>query len=144
MSDYESFNAYENFAHTPQAGPAGGVGTGVLGKGVRQSIKNQPPVQQVQQKQAPVFAEGKFLIDFYGSWCGPCQKMAPVFENLEKVTSGVTFVKVEIGEEQELAMKMGVQSVPTFISIVNGEVVDKMVGANPAKLQQMTEKLKRM
>jgi len=149
MEDYESFTSYGNLSAN-QTAHAGGVGSSVFGKGVRSGSKNgvqQHPQQQVQQPQAQggnPFGKGKFLIDFYGSWCGPCQKMAPHFEALEKQIPGVTFVKVEIGEEQDLAMSMGVQSVPTFVAIKNGKEVDRMVGADPNKLKALAGKLVQM
>jgi thioredoxin 1 len=147
MSDYETFNAYNSSPQPlPQPVVQGGgkapygVGASVYGKGVRNLGKNQTTQQQSQREQTP-FSNGKYIIDFYGSFCGPCQKMAPIFEELEKKTPGVTFVKVEIGEDQELSMSMGVQSVPTFVAIINGKEVDRLVGANVQRLQQMAKKV---
>ncbi len=139
MSEYESFDAYGSLS-TDQSPSIGGVGSSVLGKGVRATVKNN--IQQEQQApQQQLFSKGKFIIDFYGSWCGPCKKIAPFFEQLEKSTPGVTFVKVDIQENQELAMSMGVQSVPTFMAIKNGALVDKLVGADPNKLKALVNKI---
>jgi thioredoxin 1 len=158
MSEYETINfgfgghdeppaKRPNVVYNANQSPFGGIGSSVMGKGVRGGVKNSQEYQS--QRQQPTtnsdpFANGKFLIDFYGSWCGPCQKIAPFFDNLESQTPGVTFVKVEIGEQQEIAMGMGVQSVPTFIAMKDGKVIDRLVGGDPVKLKAMANKLKAM
>jgi len=83
------------------------------------------------------------LIDFVASWCGPCQMMEPVMEELKKNfkdEKGVEIVKLDINENPELSEKYSVMSVPTFVFIKNGEVVDLATGPLPKDL--LAEKIK--
>ena len=68
------------------------------------------------------------LIDFWASWCGPCRMMAPVIDNIAEEVSNVKVCKVNIDEEQNLAVKYNVMSIPTFIVIKNGEEAARSVG----------------
>jgi len=70
------------------------------------------------------------VIDFWATWCGPCQRMTPIIEELAKEYEGkVTIAKCDIEVCDELTEKMGIMSVPTILFLKNGEVVDKQVGA---------------
>jgi thioredoxin 1 len=72
------------------------------------------------------------LIDFWAEWCGPCKQIGPSLEELSNELAGeVTIGKVNIEEEQDLATKYGVRSIPALALIVSGEVVDMKVGAAP-------------
>ena len=69
------------------------------------------------------------IIDCYADWCGPCQQMTPIFEELEgELGSTYKFAKINIDNARELATELGVTSVPTFIFLKNGEVVGKESG----------------
>lgn len=69
------------------------------------------------------------LVDFWASWCGPCKMMTPVVEQISKDMDGKAKVcKVNIDEEQDLAMKYGIMSIPTFLIFKNGKVVNSAVG----------------
>ena len=71
----------------------------------------------------------KVLVDFYADWCGPCKMMAPVVEELAEELNGVAKVgKVNVDNNQDLAMQFNVMSIPTFIVFKNGEVVKRFVG----------------
>jgi thioredoxin len=72
-----------------------------------------------------------WVVDFWAEWCGPCQQMKPIFEDVADEVDGVNFGKVDIEEEQELATQNGVRSIPTFIIFDGGEVVDQKMGAMP-------------
>ena len=75
--------------------------------------------------------EGVSMVDFWAPWCGPCRMIAPVIEELAADFEGKANVcKVNTDEEQELAVKFGVRSIPTILFMKNGEVVDTMVGAS--------------
>ena len=69
------------------------------------------------------------VVDMYASWCGPCQQMAPIFDELAKELAGTyKLVKVNIDEERDLAIEHGVSSIPTFLFFKDGSVVGKQTG----------------
>ncbi|HJM14167.1 MAG TPA: thioredoxin [Candidatus Nitrosopelagicus sp.] len=69
------------------------------------------------------------LVDFWAEWCGPCKSMHPIFTRLAKKYHNVKFGRVNVDNNQNIAMKFGVQSIPTFIMFRNGKPIDKMIGA---------------
>jgi len=69
------------------------------------------------------------LVDFWAEWCGPCKSMHPIFTRMAKKYKSVRFARVNVDNAQDIAMRYGVQSIPTFIMFKNGEVVNTMVGA---------------
>ena len=72
------------------------------------------------------------LVDFYADWCGPCKMMMPVVENLSKTYEGrVKVGKVNSDENNQLAARYNIMSIPSFLIIKNGEVVDTAMGAMP-------------
>ena len=72
----------------------------------------------------------KVLVDYWAKWCGPCKSLIPRLENLESQYPDITFVKVDVDENQSEAMSLGIRSVPT-IMIYNGEtLVNRSTGAN--------------
>ena len=75
-------------------------------------------------------AEGVTMVDFWAPWCGPCRMIAPVVEELAEDFDGkAKIVKVNTDEEQDIAVKYGIRSIPTIIFFKDGEQVDTMVGA---------------
>ncbi|UTJ06834.1 thioredoxin [Arcobacter roscoffensis] len=75
--------------------------------------------------------EGIALVDFWAPWCGPCRMLAPVIDELAQEFDGKAKIcKVNSDEEQDLAVKFGVRSIPTIIFMKDGEVVDTMIGAS--------------
>lgn len=70
----------------------------------------------------------RVLVDFYANWCGPCKLLGPV---LEKVSDEIKVLKVNVDENQELARKYGVMSIPCVILFANGREVKRNVGFVP-------------
>ena len=75
--------------------------------------------------------EGTVLIDFWAAWCGPCRMIAPAVEKIAEERPDVKVCKVNIDDEQELAIKYGVMSIPTLMVVKNGEIVNTAVGLRP-------------
>lgn len=73
---------------------------------------------------------GLVLVDFFAPWCGPCQMMLPIIEEMinEYKDQKVKIGKLNIDENQDIASKYNVMSVPTFLIFKNGKVVDKQIG----------------
>jgi len=69
------------------------------------------------------------LVDFWAEWCGPCKMMHPVFESLSKKYPKIKFTRVNVDNNQNIAMRFAVQSIPTFIMFKSGQIADKMMGA---------------
>ncbi len=68
------------------------------------------------------------LLDFWATWCGPCQMIAPILGEVAEECPDITVGKIDVDEEQELAMSFGITSIPTLIVIKNGKAVDKAIG----------------
>ena len=80
------------------------------------------------------------LVDFWASWCGPCQMLAPIIEELDVELTDVLIAKVDVDQEQSLAMDYKVVSIPTLLLFKNGEAVERMVGFH--NKDEITELLK--
>ena len=80
---------------------------------------------EVLDSEAPV------IVDFWAEWCGPCHAVAPVLDRIAAERPELRLVKVNIDEEQELAWRYGVQSIPTIVLFKDGEPTAAAIGAQP-------------
>ena len=80
------------------------------------------------------------LLDFYADWCGPCRMVAPILHEIAKERPDVIVGKINVDEEEDLAMKFGVYSIPTLVVMKNGEIIRQTSGARPkAQILAMLE-----
>lgn len=75
------------------------------------------------------------VIDFTATWCGPCQMIAPIFKKMSNTYGDVVFLKVDVDKNAETAANYNVSAMPTFIFIKGGVVVERVMGADPNKLE---------
>ncbi|MBR1889379.1 MAG: thioredoxin [Alloprevotella sp.] len=83
------------------------------------------------------------IIDFSATWCGPCRMMAPIISELSDIYAEKIIVgKVDVDENPDICAKYGIRNIPTILFFKNGEVVDKVVGAQPkSELEKRAENL---
>ena len=83
-------------------------------------------------EQVVLKSDKPVLVDFWATWCGPCKMLSPIIEEVRKETEGKAVVgKINVDEQQELAMQFGVMSIPTLLVFKNGEIVKKQIGFIP-------------
>jgi thioredoxin 1 len=90
------------------------------------AVTDQTFETEVLQSDTPV------LVDFWAEWCGPCHAVAPVLDRIVEEREGqIKLVKVNIDENQDLAMRYGIQSIPHMMIFENGQPKAQAVGAQP-------------
>ena len=75
-----------------------------------------------------LISSGEVLVDFFATWCGPCQMLAPILEDLSKENEDFEIVKIDIDQAFDLAIKHKVDLVPTMIIFKNGNEMNRMTG----------------
>ena len=81
--------------------------------------------QEVLHSDKPV------LVDFWASWCGPCQMVLPILDEIADERSDIKVCKINVDEQKELARQFRVMSIPTLAVFKNGEMVNRSTGAKP-------------
>ena len=71
------------------------------------------------------------VVDFWAPWCGPCRMLSPVVDQVSEEVEGVSFGKVNVDEEKELAARYGIMSIPALVLFKDGKAVDSMIGFRP-------------
>ena len=85
--------------------------------------------EEVKQSNVPV------IIDFWAAWCGPCQMLGPIFEEISDDYEGkLKFAKLNTEEEPELASEFSIMGIPSMVVTNNGEEVDRIVGFAPKEV----------
>ena len=98
------------------------------------NVTNESFEAEVMNSEKPV------LLDFWASWCGPCKMIAPVLHEIADEHPEIKVCKVNVDDEMKLAMKFGIQSIPTLIVIKNGKATAQSVGFIPqAQILSMLE-----
>ncbi|KAJ5500035.1 Thioredoxin [Penicillium expansum] len=101
-------------------------------------------ISSKQQFSSLLTSSRLVVADFHADWCGPCKAIAPAYNALAAQLSRpnhITFTKINVDHQQELAQAYGVTAMPTFIVFKNGRVNQTVKGANSAKLNQVVQKL---
>lgn len=100
-------------------------------------------VKKSNFQEEVISADKLVLVDLYATWCTPCKALAPVLEELaDKYADKIKVVKVNVGEEESVAAKLGIASIPTVIFFKNGQTAASFVGLRSAsEIEKMIEKL---
>lgn len=109
------------------------------------NLSPSPKMVQVIKSEsefsAAIKADKLVVVDFFAVWCGPCKMIAPMLEKFSQQYSNVAFYKVDVDELPSVAQSQEVTSMPTLLFFKSGELVGKVIGANPAAIKQTIDKL---
>jgi thioredoxin 1 len=89
-------------------------------------------------------SKGLVVIDFFATWCGPCKRIAPAFEELSKRYTTVTFLKVDVDESAELVNQYSISAMPTFVFLKNDAVFNRIEGADIRGIGQTLEEMMKL
>ena len=81
------------------------------------------------------------IVDFFATWCGPCQMLMPVLESIASKEGKIDIIEIDVDEAQNLAMKYEIEAVPTMIIFKNGTMIDRLSGYYPE--EELVEELKK-
>lgn len=128
---YDGFNAQNQGLSQPQPQSNPQQGSGVVRE-----------VNGIMQYMELLSANKKIIVDFYADWCGPCRNIKPRYEELARQYEGkVLFCKVNVDNNQDVALNVNVTAMPTFLLYNDGKEVRKIQGANEAEIRKALELL---
>ena len=84
------------------------------------------------------------VVDYFASWCGPCQEIAPDYQALAKENNDIQFFKVDVDQLEDVSARHEVSALPTFVFYLNGDEVGRVVGADLEELRDTVEELKKV
>lgn len=100
-------------------------------------IENGQLVSEVIQNEKLV------IVDFFATWCGPCQMLTPILADIDKEYEDVEIYKIDVDENQDATMRYGVTAMPTLVFFKNGKEVERQVGLLPKEaLQNLINELR--
>lgn len=73
----------------------------------------------------------KVLVDFYATWCGPCNRLTPIIEKVSEEHPELSVIKIDVDEVPEVAQKYEVRSIPTLLYVEEGKIIDQTLGYMP-------------
>ena len=86
-------------------------------------------VDEIKEKEFDeVIKEGKVLVDCYASWCGPCQMISPIIEEIASENKEYRFYKLDVDDAQTVTKEYGIMSIPSLLIFNDGKLIDKSVG----------------
>jgi thioredoxin 1 len=85
--------------------------------------------------------DDKAIVLFTATWCGPCKAIKPLYQKLSNVNSDVKFYVVDVDEREEITKKFNIRSMPTFITLKNGKVINTCIGANIKLVENLVNEL---
>ena len=91
-----------------------------------------------------ILTTGKHIIDFTARWCYPCQRIAPLFEQLKEENKEIQFHKVDVDEDTETTKHFEIESMPTFVAVMDGKEIERFSGASEQKLKDLVEMLSKL
>lgn len=86
-------------------------------------------IKEITSKEfKEIIKDGKVVIDFFATWCGPCKMLSPVMDEISSELKNVNFYKIDVDKNEDVAMEYGIMSIPTIIIFKDGKVVNSIVG----------------
>ncbi|CAB4254780.1 similar to Saccharomyces cerevisiae YCR083W TRX3 Mitochondrial thioredoxin [Maudiozyma barnettii] len=109
----------------------------VAGRKFGSSYSQIPKLSSLQEFQEQILdsKNGVKVIDFYATWCGPCKAMTPHISKMMQEYPSVDFYKVDVDQAMDVARSCDISAMPTFMLVKDGRITSKVVGANPAALE---------
>jgi len=111
----------------------------IKAKKLAEMMKRQQETNELQETgvmeldstnfEQTIASEAPTLVDFWAEWCTPCRAMHPIFTRMARKFKKIKFARLNIDQNQGIATKLGIQSIPIFIMFKNGNPIDKVIGA---------------